>query len=304
MFKIKRVLAILLLISIFSFSFVISAQDAMALSLSSASGSVGEQVTLNLILENNSGVAALYVQLDYNTELFTLKSVDDKALLEDFAYADNAGRVVLSWEPATHNNSQSGSLATLTFEINQSVTALGKKEITLTAIENGIIDKDTNVVPCTLSSGSIEIVSPFPEEITSDGLTVDNENGRISKIAAETTAESFLQKIDQNESVKLYTADNKEVNSADFVGTGMILKLVDGETVKRQYVIIVTGDCSGDGQVTITDMLSVKGSILNKVAIVNAYKLAADTNGDSLVTVTDFIQIKAHVLGISSITAR
>ena len=48
-----------------------------------------------------------------------------------------------------------------------------------------------------------------------------------------------------------------EVSGSTIVGTGMVVKLLDGNTVKATATIIVTGDTNGDGKTTITDMLAV-----------------------------------------------
>jgi len=76
--------------------------------------------------------------------------------------------------------------------------------------------------------------------------------------------------------------------------------MVNGKVVK-EWTVVVTGDLNGDGQITVSDMLTVKGHILNKNRLSGAAALAADTNGDGFISITDFIQIKAHVLNIGYI---
>ena len=84
----------------------------------------------------------------------------------------------------------------------------------------------------------------------------------------------------------------------------MVVKIMDGNTVKASYTVVVTGDTNGDGSISVTDMISIKAHILKKSTLKGAYSTAADTSGDKDITITDFIQIKAKILGKGNITAR
>lgn len=66
--------------------------------------------------------------------------------------------------------------------------------------------------------------------------------------------------------------------------------------------VIVTGDLNGDGAITITDMLMLKGFILGK-SLSDTAKAASDVNYDGSVSITDFLRVKTELLGIEKITA-
>ena len=142
---------------------------------------------------------------------------------------------------------------------------------------------------------------PAPDTITSSVFTV-GENC-ISKIAAGTDVDTLLSGINEKKFCMVYSG-NSVVSGQTAVGTGMVLKIMDGNNMKASYTIIVTGDTNGDGKITVTDMLSVKSHILNKTELSGALATAADTNGDGIISITDFIQIKASILGKGSITER
>ena len=97
---------------------------------------------------------------------------------------------------------------------------------------------------------------------------------------------------------------NEEVANDAAIGTGMKVKIMDGDTVKAEYTVIVTGDTNGDGDISVTDLIAIKSYILGKANLSNEYAIAADTSGDRDITITDFIQIKAKILGIGEIIAR
>lgn len=59
-----------------------------------------------------------------------------------------------------------------------------------------------------------------------------------------------------NASMKVYTKDNKELKDTDIIGTGMTAKFtLNGE--EKTLNIVVTGDLTGDGKVTNSDMLRI-----------------------------------------------
>ena len=102
--------------------------------------------------------------------------------------------------------------------------------------------------------------------------------------------------------VEVYLGSTKVSGSA-IVCTGMVIKLMDGSTVKDQVTVVVTGDVNGDGKLTITDMIAAKAHLLQKSTLKGAYAQACDTSGDGRITITDYIQIKAHVLRKSTVQA-
>jgi hypothetical protein len=140
-----------------------------------------------------------------------------------------------------------------------------------------------------------------PSTLTSTKYTISNNT--ISKITVGTTVDSLLDGLEEGSYCKVF--DGIFVASGDtIVGTGMVVKIMDGTTAKASYTIIVTGDTNGDGNITITDMIAIKAHVLKKSTLSGAYAIAADTSGDGGVSVTDFIQIKAFILGKGNITAR
>jgi len=66
--------------------------------------------------------------------------------------------------------------------------------------------------------------------------------------------------------------------------------------------VIVTGDLNGDGDVTITDMLMIKSSVLGEKLSPNA-AVAGDMNYDGGITITDFLRIKSVLLGLGRVSA-
>jgi len=138
-----------------------------------------------------------------------------------------------------------------------------------------------------------------PDAITSDKHTVSA--GFVRNISAGTTAADLAGGINEKEYIKVFSGD-KEVSASTPVGTGMVIKLMDGNTVKASVTVVVSGDTNGDGKTTVTDMIAVKSHVLKKSTLGGAYAQAADTSADGGISITDFIQIKASILGKGTIT--
>ena len=147
----------------------------------------------------------------------------------------------------------------------------------------------------------VTVQSRVPSTITSGNFNIGN--GSISKITAGTTVAQLLAGLNEREFVRVYNGST-EVSGDTRIVTGMTVTLKDGDTVKQTWIVIVTGDTNGDGDITITDMLAVKAHLLNKTPLSGASGTAADTNGDGGISITDFIQVKAHILGKESIQGR
>ena len=77
------------------------------------------------------------------------------------------------------------------------------------------------------------------------------------------------------------------------VKTGSALVLSDGTVLS----LVVQGDCNGDGEFSLTDMLMVKALLLEKTQFSEVQLLAADVNSDDSVSITDFLQMKSNLLG-------
>ena len=67
------------------------------------------------------------------------------------------------------------------------------------------------------------------------------------------------------------------------------------------YTISVNGDTSGDGKITILDLLQVQKNIKGIKKLSGAYLLSGDTSGDAKVTILDLLQIQKHLKGLKKL---
>lgn len=156
--------------------------------------------------------------------------------------------------------------------------------------------KDTTCNVC----GYVRSATTQPE-VTSSVYTIVGTT--IRKITAGTTVETLLKGINGSDRCRVFQ-NGKTVAPNEKIGTGMTVKVMNGEAAKAAYTAIVAGDTNGDGAITVTDLLSLKAHILKKSILTDIYATAGDTNADETISVTDFVQMKAKILGKGGIVAR
>ena len=126
--------------------------------------------------------------------------------------------------------------------------------------------------------------------------------GQISKITAGTTAESLLNGINEGLYCGVYSGD-KLLDGNAAIGTGMAVRIMDGDNVLAEVITVVTGDINGDGNINETDRLSVETCIMKKSTSKGVYAAAADINADGVISIPDFIHICMHLSGRNPIAA-
>lgn len=146
----------------------------------------------------------------------------------------------------------------------------------------------------------ITVKARVPEAITSSVYTV--AAGWIRKIPLGTTVSTLRAGIPEKDFIAVYNGDSLSPGNTH-MRTGMTVALMDGETVKAALTAVVTGDVTGDGKLTVSDLLAAKAHLLKKSALTGAAAQAADCNADGSITVTDFLLLKAHILGKSTVQA-
>ncbi len=92
-------------------------------------------------------------------------------------------------------------------------------------------------------------------------------------------------------------SSGKEItNYSTIFATGQTITLTSGDT-KKIITISVKGDTSGDGKVTVLDLLQVQKHILKSSTLSNQRFASGDTNNDNQITVLDLLRVQKYILG-------
>jgi len=182
--------------------------------------------------------------------------------------------------------------------------ALGHSFTNYVSDGNATFDADgTKTALCDRGCGAKDTVTDEGSKLKFNDITSDVynvSNGFISGISIKTTVDEVKAAINEKDYIRV-VKDGKVVSGNTALATGMKVQLMNGNEVLKEITVVVTGDTNGDGNISVTDMISVKAHILKKSTLTDAYSEAGDTNGDGSISITDFIQIKAHILGKSSL---
>ncbi len=86
------------------------------------------------------------------------------------------------------------------------------------------------------------------------------------------------------------------------VRTGDTVQLLFGSNVAQSLTVAVTGDATGDGKVSATDLLTVQMAILGSVSLTGANRKAALVSGGDSLSASDILALSQYVLGVTSPT--
>lgn len=133
--------------------------------------------------------------------------------------------------------------------------------------------------------------------LTSDKYSIGTY---VTGVAPGTKVSDFLAGFQcEGGTIKVLTASGTE--NTGVVGTGNKLALYVNGGLLATKEISVRGDISGDGKITIADLVRVNRHTLNVSLLSGIQMSAADVNNNNSVNIQDLVLINRHILGIASI---
>ena len=144
-----------------------------------------------------------------------------------------------------------------------------------------------------MPAGDVTYTAVFTKTANSGGGTGGSTGGETPKPSG-----NYLTGVSPSTSVSAmnsagYTIYNGSTKvTSGLVGTGMT-----AVSSSATVTIVVTGDVSGDGKITITDVVKLQKSVVGSGNLSGAYAKAADINGDGKITITDVVQAAQVTVG-------
>ena len=141
--------------------------------------------------------------------------------------------------------------------------------------------------------------------LSSINYLIDSEQ-TVTGIAPGTSYASFVSQVTVTDG---FTCEVKkggaEVTSGN-IGTGMIVNILDGTgVVKNTYIIVIYGDISGDGAVTINDLIMIRKYIVDEFPATDTYIVRAMKTTGNLEDAVGSLSIaagKKQILGLGDIS--
>ena len=139
--------------------------------------------------------------------------------------------------------------------------------------------------------------SELNSKLTSDKYTIGSY---VTGIVPDTSASAFLANITcTGVTIKVLTADGTE--NTGTVMTGNKLAIYENGTLVATRSIVVRGDISGDGKITIADLVRLNRHILKVTTLSGEQLEAADVNNNGSVNIQDLVFVNRHILGVTLI---
>ncbi len=135
---------------------------------------------------------------------------------------------------------------------------------------------------------TINVRPPVPDQIETEMYPI--RDAYLLDVAAGTTVSELLSAMVLPEYLKVFDGE-QEVSGKTALATGMVLRLMDEETVKQELVIVVTGDVNGDGLFDEMDFIQIRACILGLGTLEGAQLQAADVNCDGLIRAYDYVRL-------------
>ena len=187
--KLSMMMAVVLLCSIVLGNMSAVAAESGQVSAGTVSGKPGDTVEVEVTLDKNPGIIAIYFAIGYDSTVLKLESVKNEGLLSDYMSGSlERNPFSVSWEMATaeQNSTKTGTLLTLSFTILDNA-APGDYEITLTSLgEDNIYDINMDNVPFTFANGTITVNEPGHTHVF---------NGKTENIKNATCTEDGLERV-------------------------------------------------------------------------------------------------------------
>ncbi len=151
-----------------------------------------------------------------------------------------------------------------------------------------------------MPAGDVTYTAVFTKTANSGGTGGNTGGSTGGSTGGETPKPSgnYLTGVSPSTSVSAmnragYTIYNGSTKvTSGLVGTGMT-----AVSSSATVTIVVTGDVSGDGKITITDVVKLQKSVVGSGSLSGAYAKAADINGDGKITITDVVQAAQVTVG-------
>ena len=148
-----------------------------------------------------------------------------------------------------------------------------------------------------MPAGNVTYTAVFTKTANSGGGTGGSTGGSTGGETPKPSG-NYLTGVSPSTSVSamnsagytIYSGSTKVTSG--LVGTGMT-----AVSSSATVTIVVTGDVSGDGKITITDVVKLQKSVVGSGNLSGAYAKAADINGDGKITITDVVQAAQVTVG-------
>ena len=244
------------------------AASGTSISVGTAIGKPGDQVSVNISLSGNPGIAYLKLKIGYDATQLTLKEVQNAGVLSGTfttSKTTDTNPYVLQWMGA-ENSSGNGVVATLTFQIVSSASA-GDKSISVSVDE--CYNENFDDVTLSTSNGKVTVNTTSPKVLSS--ISVSQQPNKTTYFVGESLDTTGLQlKLTYSDGSTAYVTSGFTTSgfSSSSAGTKTVTVNYGGKTTSfivtvQNSSIDYDGQCGDNAYYTIdqqTNTLTISGT--------------------------------------------
>lgn len=159
--------------------------DAPAFVVDNVTAREGEEFTVAIRTQNNSGIVSFKLKVAYDADVLELVS----AVGKDFANMSFSpltnNPFILNWVDAINpDNTTDGVVALLTFRVKEGA-AMGTTDVTLSYDAEDVYDTDFNNVSFRVVNGTVTVVEYTPGDVNNDGSINNKDLGLLQRYLNE-----------------------------------------------------------------------------------------------------------------------
>ena len=267
----------------------------------------GRVVVVDILLHNQeNGIMAFSGYFHYNTDKFEeIRSEDitttiDEDLVDSILYSSEREKITIIFDDYVQNIE---TLCTITLRLKETINVDDIYTLAFTLGKPSVYYEDSLEEQEYESHDILEIIKEEKLTLATNIYKIGNDQVRlyvdgdhyIAAISKETTKEAFIGNLITDGNIRIIKEDQTELGDDELVGTGMTLEVTKDDE-KIELVIAVTGDLSGDGKVTATDLSTMNQVILKLLQVENEYFIAGDTDESNKITATDLSTVNQMLL--------
>jgi len=143
---------------------------------------------------------------------------------------------------------------------------------------------------------SINGINPNDYISNNNSYKINSNSYIIDKIKNNTTMKQLIQEIITGINNVIVISKGEILENTDKVGTGMFIRVLDEYNNQMfEYESVVTGDITGDGEITESDLTFVKEHLAELNSLTGVYEKAANQNDDDIVSITDLVKLNKDI---------
>ncbi len=287
-------LAVTLWVTMFSAVSVNATDTATTINFGNVKCATGHEVTVPVVIENNTGLATFRFRVTYNTAAMEFLSVTESDAFAGgtLVSATNADEqtVTFLWYSLT-NVAVDGEIVNLKFKINEGYFGVFPLEVAYKPTE--ILDQDRQMLDAAVTDGSITSMGIFSGNVDAYNKPMTNATVTLLKDGVEQYSAAVT---DGSFKIECVTPDTYTVQvSAPKYKTQSYELVMDYANAHKDFDLMMMGDTNNDGNVNGRDYAIIM-QYLNRW-YVDIILDVADVNKDGRINGRDYALMMQYING-------